>query len=88
MWTKRILLGIALSLLSACDSSSNSVTLTASAQPDQASVVAATSAQPRAAIDREALNQRYTGRELTIADVSEADVIEVIEKFRVHSPRP
>ena len=73
MWTEGILLGIALSLLSAGDSSSDSCTLTASAQPDQTSA-AATSAQPRAAIDRAALNQRYAGRELTIADVSEVQL--------------
>ncbi len=74
MWSKGILLSLALSVLCACDSSSDSVTVTASAQPDRGSVAEHKPVQPRSAIDRDALNQRYAGRELTIADVSEVQL--------------
>ena len=74
MWTKGVFLGFALSLLCACDSSPDSATPTASAPPDITSSVQNNAAQPRPAIDREALKKRYAGRELNIVDVSEVQL--------------
>lgn len=64
---KGLLLAVAFSLLSACDSSTSEAPRAPTAGPTQA-------AAERPAPDREALAQRYAGRALTIADVSEVQL--------------
>ncbi|MGX5220930.1 alpha-2-macroglobulin family protein [Pseudomonas segetis] len=72
---KGILLGLVLGLLGACDSSSGTAPApVATAQAPDAPAVAASPAQPKPAIDREALAERYAGRELSVIDASEVQL--------------
>lgn len=69
MPNKGLLLALVLSLLSACDSSTEPAEVTSTpAEP------AASPDVPRPAIDREALAQRYAGRELSVVNVSEVQL--------------
>lgn len=68
MPNKGLLLALALSLLSACDSSQSPATVTGSSPAAE---------QPQAAkpaVDRAALAKRYAGRELEVVDVSEVQL--------------
>ncbi|MDH1265035.1 alpha-2-macroglobulin [Pseudomonas sp. GD03944] len=69
MPNKGLLLALVLSLLSACDSSTEPAEVTSTPEAP-----AASPAQPRPAVDRDALAQRYAGRELTVVDVSEVQL--------------
>ncbi|WP_339486748.1 alpha-2-macroglobulin family protein [Pseudomonas sp. EL_65y_Pfl2_R95] len=76
MRNKGILLGLVLSLLGGCDSSSDSAQVTAStkAEAPVSTPAASGPAQPKPAIDREALAKRYADRELTVVDASEVQL--------------
>ncbi|MCU1751458.1 alpha-2-macroglobulin family protein [Pseudomonas sp. 6D_7.1_Bac1] len=65
MFNKGLFLACALTLLSACDSSTSSKAPASSAPP------AAAATTPKAVQDVAALKQRYAGRELSVVDVSE-----------------
>lgn len=65
---KGLFLAAALALLSACDSSTSDAPAKPPAQP---AASAEQAAKPRAALDKAELSQRYAGRELSVADVSE-----------------
>lgn len=65
MPNKGLLLALALSLLSACDSSQNPATVTSTSPAVEQPPA------PRPAVDRAALAQRHAGRELEVVDVSE-----------------
>ncbi|VXC82762.1 conserved hypothetical protein [Pseudomonas sp. 8Z] len=68
MPNKGLLLALALSLLSACDSSQSPATVTgAPPAADQPQT-------PKPAVDRDALSKRYASRELEVVDVSEVQL--------------
>jgi alpha-2-macroglobulin len=68
-----LLLALVMSLLSACDSStSEPAKVTQTAPP--ASVPAVREEVARPAVDVQALNERYAGRELSVVDVSEVQI--------------
>ncbi|MGE8496481.1 MAG: alpha-2-macroglobulin family protein [Pseudomonas sp.] len=69
MPNKGLLLALVLSLLSACDSSTEPAEVTSTPEAPASSQQA-----PRPAVDREALAQRYADRELTVVDVSEVQL--------------
>lgn len=68
MPNKGLILALALTLLSACDSSEPPATVTPAAPAAQQPQV------PKPAVDREALAKRYAGRELEVVDVSEVQL--------------
>ncbi|QLC73623.1 alpha-2-macroglobulin family protein [Pseudomonas sp. LPB0260] len=70
MPNKGLLLALVLSLLSACDSSTEPAQV--SATPASAPASSVPQAPPR--VDREALAARYAGRELSVVDVSEVQL--------------
>ncbi|MCQ9425227.1 alpha-2-macroglobulin family protein [Pseudomonas sp. LJDD11] len=72
MLNKGLFLACALALLSACDSSSPDKP---AAPPAQTSTpAAAATTKPKPAVDLPALAKRYTGREVSVVDVSEIQV--------------
>ncbi|WP_397450094.1 alpha-2-macroglobulin family protein [Pseudomonas sp. NA-150] len=72
MFNNGLFLACALTLLSACDSSTSDKPAPAPATP--APVVAVETSKPKPAVDLAALSQRYSGRELSVVDVSEIQV--------------
>ncbi|HBX57764.1 MAG TPA: hypothetical protein DEH10_20650, partial [Pseudomonas sp.] len=69
MPNKGLLLALALSLLSACDSSNEPAQVTSTP-----SAPLATPQAPKPQVDRAALVERYAGRELSVVDVSEVQL--------------
>jgi uncharacterized protein YfaS (alpha-2-macroglobulin family) len=69
MLNKGLFLACALALLSACDSSTSDKAASSPAPASAPAVVE--SGKPKPALDLAALSKRYTGRELTVVDVSE-----------------
>ncbi|MGV8918237.1 MAG: alpha-2-macroglobulin family protein [Pseudomonas sp.] len=73
MFNKGLFLACALTLLSACDSSTSDKPAPAAVAATPPAAVVETN-KPKPAVDLAALSQRYAGRELTVVDVSEIQV--------------